>query len=1050
MANETFDNLLKWRCIGPFRGGRVVAVAGDSQDRNTFYFGACAGGVWKTDDGGTYWTNISDGFFKTGSVGALAVAESDPNVIYAGMGESTIRIDVSHGDGVYKTTDGGRSWKHMGLADTRHIGKIRVHPTNPDIVYVAALGHAFGDNDERGVFKSIDGGETWKKVLFKSNKAGAVDLTIDPNNPRILYATIWEAYRNWWMMSSGGPDSGLYRSMDGGETWEEISENKGLPKKLWGKSAVSVSPAQSGRVWALIECETNALYRSDDYGDSWKMVSDKPELMARAWYYTHLTADSTDPNTVYINNLQFWKSTDGGRNFDAISTPHGDNHDIWIDPNDNQRMVQGNDGGANVSYNGGVTWSSIYNQPTAQFYRMDVDNQTPYRVYGTQQDNSCISIPSRSNHAAITWADSYLPGTGESGYIAVHPDDPNIVYHGAIGSSPGGGNALQRYDHKTRQIRLVTTWPRSHRGYGSEVHKYRFSWTYPLIFSKFDSNRIYAAGNHLFETTNEGHSWEIISPDLSTNDAERQKVSGGPINREMGAAEIYCTIFALDESHFDENVLWAGTDDGLIHITQDRGKTWQNITPKKLPKWAMVHCIEASPFDAGTAYAAATNYKLDDNTPYLFKTTNFGKKWTMITKGIPADDFTRVIRCDPEREGLLYAGTETGMYVSFDDGKNWGPLQLNLPKVPIYDMKVKHGDLIVGTHGRSFWILDDLSPLHQYDAKVEKSKLHLFQPRETERVLPKVFEDRLNAAGASGNGKFYMTTLGIVTTGIATANENGVVERHFLEAGNNPPRGAIITYYLGADAESVSLQIKNSNGDLVREYVHKPDDQTDKTPGPFVSKKAGWQRFVWDLRYPHVSKVKGDDAAANESIYGAVVPPGTYTVCLTADGNTQEQTFDVIKERGVEASNQDLQAQFELYKAITDKCEQTVTVINQMRDLRAQLDGLSGRVEDETLAAEAKAVSAKVLEIESQLAVPGLKGSTQLTNSGQRLLEQMASLPPAVYLGDYRPTVQAQEVYETIGAEIDEVFEQFIDLLKSDLSALNIKAEEAALPLILV
>ena len=1050
MENKSFDNLMKWRCIGPFRGGRVVAVAGDSHDRNTFYFGACAGGVWKTDDGGNYWTNISDGFFQTGSVGALAVSESDPNVIYAGMGESTIRIDVSHGDGVYKTTDGGRSWKHMGLADTRHIGKIRIHPTNPDIVYVAALGHAFGNNKERGVFKSVDGGETWKKVLYKSKKAGAVDLTIDPHNPRILYATIWEAYRNWWMMSSGGPDSGLYRSMDGGDTWEEISENKGLPKKLWGKAAVSVSPAQSGRVWALIESKKNALYRSDDHGDSWKMVSDKTELMSRAWYYTHLTADSTDPNTVYINNLQFWKSTDGGRNFDAISTPQGDNHDIWIDPNDNQRMVQGNDGGANVSYNGGVTWSSIYNQPTAQFYRMDVDNQSPYRVYGTQQDNSCISIPSRSNHAAITWADSYLPGTGESGYIAVHPDDPNIVYHGAIGSSPGGGNALQRYDHKTRQIRLVTTWPRSHRGYGSEVHKYRFSWTYPIIFSKFDSNRIYAAGNHLFETTNEGHSWEIISPDLSTNDPEKQKISGGPINREMGAAEIYCTIFALDESHFDENVLWAGTDDGLIHVTQDRGKTWQDITPKGLPKWAMVHCIEASMFDAGTAYVAATSYKLDDNTPYLFKTTNFGKKWKLITKGIPKDDFTRVIRCDPDREGLLYAGTETGMYVSFDDGKNWGPLQLNLPKVPIYDMKVKHGDLIVATHGRSFWILDDLSPLHQYNPKIEKSKLHLFQPRETERVLPKVFEDRLNAAGASGNGKFYMTTLGIVTTGIATADENGVVERHFLEAGNNPPRGAIITYYLAKDAKTVSLQVKNSDGDLVREYVHKPEDDSDKTPGPFVSKNAGWQRFVWDLRYRHVSKVKGDDAAAKESIYGAVVPPGTYTVCITADGKSQEQTFEVVKERGVAASNEDLQAQFELYKAITDKCEQTVEVINQMRDLRDQLDGLSGRVDDAALADAAKAVCAKVLEVESQLAVPGLVGGTDVTNTGQRLLEQLASLPPAVYLGDYRPTVQAQEVFDTISAEIDEVFGQFVDLLKTDLSALNIKAEEAAIPLVLV
>jgi photosystem II stability/assembly factor-like uncharacterized protein len=1050
VENKTFDDLMKWRCIGPFRGGRVVTVAGDSHNRNTFYFGACAGGVWKTDDGGNYWTNISDGFFNTGSVGALAVAESDPNVIYAGMGESTIRIDVSHGDGVYKTTNGGYSWKHMGLADTRHIGKIRVHPTNPDIVYVAALGHAFGQNSERGVFKSIDGGETWTKTLFKSDKAGAVDLSIDPHNPRIIYASVWEAHRNWWLMSSGGPDSGLYRSMDGGDTWEEISENRGMPSKLWGKTAISVSPAQSGRVWALVECDNNALYRSDDHGDTWEMVSDNQDLMSRAWYYTHLTADSQDPNTVYVNNLKFWKSTDGGRNFDAISTPHGDNHDVWIDPNDNQRMIQGNDGGANVSYNGGVTWSSIYNQPTAQFYRMDVDNQAPYRVYGTQQDNSCISVPSRSNHAAITWADSYLPGTGESGFIAVHPDDSNIVYHGAIGSSPGGGNALQRYDHRTRQIRLVTTWPRSHRGYGSEAHKYRFSWTYPIIFSRFDSNRIYAAGNHLFETTNEGHSWEIISPDLSTNDPEKQQISGGPINREMGAAEIYCTIFALDESYFDANVLWAGTDDGWVHITQDRGATWQNITPPELPEWAMVHCIEASPFDAGTAYVAATRYKLDDNTPYLYKTNDYGQTWSLITTGIPADDFTRVIRADPKRKGLLYAGTETGMYISFDDGSSWGPLQLNLPKVPIYDMKIKNDDLIVATHGRSFWILDDLSPLHQYEPKIAESKLHLFEPRETVRVLPKIFEDRLMASGGD-KGKFYMTTLGIVTTGTTTVDENGVVEHHFLEAGNNPPKGAIITYHLGDEPDSLSLTLKNANGDLVRQYAHKPAGKRKQAQGPFLSKKAGWNRFVWNLRYPNVSQIKGDDAASKESIPGAMIAPGVYTMCLTADGESQEQSLIVMKEYGVDANHDDLQAQFKLYKAITDKCEQTVQVINQMRDLRAQLSGLKTRLNDEALIAEVASLTDKVLSIEGMLVMPDLRtGSTDLTNTGERLFNQLSGLPPAVYLGDYRPTVQAQAAFDAMAAEIDEQIGRFVDFLKTDLSTFNLKAEQASIPLVLV
>jgi len=682
---------------------------------------------------------------------------------------------------------------------------------------------------------------------------------------------------------------------------------------------------------------------------------------------------------------------------------------------------------------------------------MDVDNQAPYRVYGTQQDNSCISVPSRSNHAAITWADSYLPGTGESGYIAVHPDDPNIVYHGAIVSSPGGGNALQRYDHKTRQIRLVTTWPRSHRGYGSEAHKYRFSWTYPIIFSRFDSNRIYAAGNHLFETTNEGHSWEILSPDLSTNDPEKQKISGGPINREMGGAEIYCTIFALDESHFDENVLWAGTDDGLVHITQDRGKTWKNITPSKLPKWAMVHCIEASPFDPGTAYVAATRYKLDDNTPYLFKTTNFGKTWKLITKGIPKDDFTRVIRADPSSKGLLYAGTETGMYVSFNDGTRWEPLQLNLPKVPIYDMKIKNKDLIVATHGRSFWILDDLSPLHQYEPKVAKSKLHLFKPRVTVRVLPKVFEDRLMAAGpgSSSQEKFYMTTLGIVTTGIATADENDVVSHHFLEAGNNPPKGAIVTYRLASGVKELSLEFKDAEGNLIRKYTQEPDD--DKAKGPFVSAKEGWHRFVWNLRYPNVSSVKGDDAAAKESIPGAVVPPGEYSVCLTADGKSEEQQLLVVKDYGVEATDEDLQEQFKLYKAITDKCEQTVQVINQMRDLREQLNGLTERLDDESLTSELQSLAETVLSIEVMLAVPDLRtGGTDTTNTGERLLSQLSGLPPAVYLGDYRPTVQAQEVFDTISAEIDEQIGRFLAFLKTDLSAFNVKAEAANIPLVLV
>ncbi|MEI7769358.1 MAG: glycosyl hydrolase, partial [Chloroflexales bacterium] len=672
--------LLEWRCIGPFRGGRVVAVAGDPQHSNVFYFGAVAGGIWKTSDAGVTWECVSDGFLSTSSVGALEVAPSDPNVIYAGMGETTIRIDVSHGDGVYKSTDAGRTWAHIGLADTRHIGKVRVHPDNPDIVYVAALGHAFGPSEERGVFKSINGGKSWRKVLFKSAKAGAVDLSLDPANPRILYAAVWEAYRSFWQISSGGPESGLWQSTDGGETWADISERPGLPKGLKGKIGVAASPAQSGRVWALIEHRSQGgLYRSDDSGATWERVSDNQHLVSRAWYYTHLTADTTDPETVYVNNLSLWRSTDGGRNFVEIATPHGDNHDLWIDPANNQRMVQGNDGGACVSLNGGFTWSSIYNQPTAQFYHIAADTRRPYRVYGTQQDNTSVATPSRTHRMAITWGDCYIAGSGESGYIVSRPDNPDILYVGAIGSSPGGGNCLQRYDHSTGQLRLITTWPEPNGGVGAGEWKYRFAWTYPIILSPHDGNTLYIGGNLVFRSADEGQTWEPISPDLTRADPETLKPTGGPVNLDAIGAETYATVFALAESPHEPGVLWAGSDDGLMHITRDGGGSWQPITPPNLPPFTMISCIEPSPFDPATAYVAATRYKLDDYKPYLFKTSDYGASWQRIDSGIPASDFTRVIRCDPERRGLLYAGTETGLYLSPDDGASWQRFQRNLP-----------------------------------------------------------------------------------------------------------------------------------------------------------------------------------------------------------------------------------------------------------------------------------------------------------------------------------------------------------------------------------
>ncbi len=1045
-----FEGLLKWRCIGPFRGGRVVAVAGDAKNKNTFYFGACAGGVWKTTDAGTYWECVSDGFFKTSSVGALAVSEADPNVIYAGMGETTIRIDVSHGDGVYKSTDAGKTWQHMGLADTRHIAKIKIHPSNPDIVWVAAFGHAFGNHDARGVYKSIDGGKTWKQVLYKSNKAGAIDLTLDAKNPRILYASVWEAYRNFWQISSGGEDSGIYKSNDGGETWTDISRNKGLPKGLLGKIGMAASPVQSGRIWAIVEnAEAAGIYRSDDYGDTWEHTCADLRLVSRAWYYMHLTADTQDADTVYVNNLSFWKSTDAGKTFTEIGTPHGDNHDLWIDPENNQRMVQGNDGGANVSLNGGATWSSIYNQPTAQFYHLETDNQTPYRVYGTQQDNSSVSVPNRSPNQSISWSDCYTAGTGESGYIAPHPEDANIVYVGAIGSSPGGGNALQRYDHRTKQIRLVTTWPEAMSGAGAGEHKYRFFWTYPLFFSPHDSKTIYISGNHVFKTTNEGQSWQIVSPDLTRADPEKLLPTGGPINKDAVGAEIYATIFALAESPLEQGVLWAGSDDGLVHISKDGGKSWTNITPKGFPDWTMVSMLEPSAHAPATCYMAATRYKLDDYEPYLFKTTDYGKTWTRIDKGIERDHFTRAIREDPKREGLLYAGTETGLYISFDGGKLWETFQLNLPISPIYDLKIKNDDLVVGTHGRSFWVLDDISPLRTLNDKLLKEDAHLFKPRDTDRILPQVFEDEFGGAP----GKNYMGSLGIVAAYTTSKTPEGISEAKFLDTGSNPQRGVLLNYYLKKEpSDKITLSIQDAKGKTIREFSSLSDEEKAKladNPHAEIGLTAnqGYNRFVWDMYYPKLPGIEGSDVAAKAALKGPMVAPGTFTAVLTIGKKSYSQEFSIVADpMAGKVKQKDLEEQFKLWKQITDKSEEVIKTVNQMRDLRAQLDGWAKRTADET-ASSAKELSEKVLDLEKTLVIPDLRpGWPDQMNNGVKLLGKLTGLIPIVSTGDYKPTDQAHEAYKDFAGRIDEKIKTFNKLVKEDVASLNKELKKANVP----
>lgn len=1042
--NFDLDNIARWRCIGPFRGGRVVTVAGDVSKLGTFYFGACAGGVWKTEDAGQYWECISDGFFKTGSVGALAVAESDSNVIYAGMGEATIRIDVSHGDGVYKSTDAGRTWRHIGLDDTRHIGKIRIHPHDPDTVFVAALGHAFGRNQQRGLFKSTDGGKNWEQVLFVSDKAGAVDLSIDKSNPRILYASIWEAWRNFHQISSGGEDSGIWRSMDGGDTWHNISSCPGLPPGILGKIGVAASPAQSGRVYALVEHREGGMYRSDDYGDSWDFVARNNDIISRAWYYMHLTADPQDPDTVYVNNLRLWKSIDGGRRYSMIGTPHGDNHDLWIDPNNTKRMVQGNDGGACVSLNGGASWSSIFNQPTAQFYHVATDNRDPYFVYGTQQDNSSIAIPSRSSKSSLMWMDGFIAGTGESGYIAVKPDDDDIVFVGAIGSSPGGGNALQRYDHRSKQLRLVTTWPEVTAGEAALDHQYRFAWTYPILFSPHDPDLLYAAGNLVFQSTNQGQSWKPISPDLTRADPSTLQVTGGPINRDSVGAEVYATVFALAESPHEAGALWAGSDDGLAHLSRDGGASWHNITPADLPEWSLISLLEPSPHDPATCYMAATRYKLDDYAPYLYKTADYGQSWTRMNKGIPADDFTRVIRCDPAREGLLYAGTETGVYVSFDDGGSWQRLQLNLPITPIHDLAVKSGDLIAATHGRSFWILDDLTRLRQLaDAEWEGAAL-LLKPRETPRILESIDARRL----LDQPGKTYMSSTGTMAAYTFSTTEENRVERKFLDSGENLPRGVLVSYYLKDVPEGkIQLRFADADGHVIREFTSM--DETDRRAlkekpdkmALYAPAKPGWNRFVWDMRLPASPALKGSDPQF-ERMPGPTVAPGQYRVSLRVGEDMQTQPFRLVKEASSSASEADLQEQFDLLKRIYDTYSQATESLNLMRSHRGQLKGLAGRLAGSDdcadLAARAMKLKEDILEIEKQILIPDLpSGWAGRLNQGTDPLRRLSALPSVVGLGEFPPTDAAYAVYDKLSGLIQGRIRAFHALVESELSEFN-------------
>jgi len=1016
LTAETYDEslykALKYRNIGPFRGGRSAAVAGIPGNKMVAYFGGTGGGVWKTKSGGSNWQNISDDFFG-GSIGAVTVSEWDPNVIYVGGGEVTVRGNVSHGDGVWKSTDAGKTWKHMGLKDSRRIPRIRVHPRNPDLVYVSALGHLFGPNKERGVFRSKNGGETWEKVLYVNDEVGACDLILDPNNPRIIYASMWRVKRTPYSLSSGGEGSGLWKSTDGGDTWTDITSSEGLPEGNMGIIGVAISPLNSDRVWALIENREGGLFRSDDGGETWTKTTSDNNLRQRAWYYTRIYADTQSEDVLYVLNVQFWRSKDGGKTFNSIRTPHADHHDLWVDPLDAQHLIIADDGGGQISFDAGATWSTYHNQPTAQFYRVDVDNQFPYRVYAGQQDNSTVSIASRTMGGGITERDYYAVGGGESAHVAPHPENANIVYAGSY------SGYLTRYNHTTGERRNITVFPDNPMGHGVKDLKYRFQWNFPIEFDPHDPNTLYVGSQHLHKTTNEGQSWNIISPDLTTNTLSMQDQSGGPITKDDTGVEYYCTIFVITPSTHEKGVIWIGTDDGKVQITRNGGDTWKDITPKNMPEWSMVNSIDQSPHDPATAYMAATRYKLDDFKPYLYKTTNYGKSWKLITSGIGKDAFTRVVREDPTKKGLLYAGTETGLYISFDDGKNWQPFQLNLPVVPVTDLLVKKNDLVVATQGRSFWILDDLTPLYQLSGKVASAKTHLFDPRDTHR-LP-------------GGGRWGGPS---------------------PTSGANPPNG-VMTFYtlseeLGEDGK-FTLEYLESDGDVIKTFTNKKDE---KSSDPTAETKKGMNRFVWNMRYPDAKKVPGAVMWGGTHI-GPKAVPGEYQVRMTVNGKSQTQSFLILKDPRIATTQADFQAQFDLLMEIRDRTSEINQKVITIRSIKSQVKTLADLMEksgyeNENIVTAGKDLSKKLSAIEEELIQVKSKSRQDPLNYPIKLDNKIAALVGVVSSVDAKPTAQSHQVLGDLVAQAESHYTQLDQVFSNDLLQFNEMVSKAEIPAVMI
>ena len=985
---------LKWRSIGPYRGGRASSVAGTSHSKSTYYFGATGGGVWKTTNAGVTWKNISDGYFG-GSIGAVSVSKSDPNILYVGTGEQTVRGNVSPGyGGFWKSLDAGETWKKMNLnIDQVQVGRIAIHPKNPDVVLIAVMGDLFKNSSDRGLYKTTDGGDTWSKVLYTNNRAGAVDVSIDKNNPRIVYASTWNIRRTPYSLESGGEGSGLWKSTDGGDTWKNISGNEGLPGGTWGISGVAISPVNSKKIFALIENQDGGLYRSDDGGNSWKKVNEDRNLRQRAWYYTRIYADTQNENRVYVMNVSFWRSEDGGKSFDRYRTPHGDHHDLWIDPDNNNRMIVADDGGAQVSNDDAMSWSTYMNQPTAQYYRVATDNSFPYNILVAQQDNSTQRVAHRVNSGGIGERDWEASAGGESAHLAANPDNPDIVYGGSY------GGYLTRLDHSSGETRSINVWPNNPMGHGAEDMKYRFQWNFPIFFSPHDANKLYTTSNHFHLTKNEGQTWEVISPDLTRNEAEKLGPSGGPITKDNTAVEYYATIFAACESPYEEGLLWAASDDGMIHISKDSGENWDDVSPQNAPKHIMWNSVDPDPFVKGGLYVAGTLYKSGDFKPYLYKTKDYGKTWTKIVDGIPENFFTRVLRADPKRKELLYAGTESGIFISFDDGISWNSFQINLPLVPITDMTIKDNNLIAATQGRSIWIIDDLTPLHQLNKLNHNSNFHLFKPLDSYRMG---YSSWGGASSTSGK------------------NHHNGVEVFFN-----------IDKKLIDENSDISLEFLDKNKNSIKKYSLNNKKSDLKLDGEKNS-------FVWNMRYDDAEGFDGLIMWA-AGLTGPKAYPGSYSVRLKVGDSVLEEQFKILKDPRSSSTNEDLKEQFDFLISVRDKVTEIHKSIVQIRSTKDQLKNLKEKLSDDHIEINKSidSILERISKIEENLYQTKNRSGQDPLNFPIRLNNKLAHLLSVASRGNFKPTDQMYGVRDELIEKINAQLLKWENIKSSDLDKLN-------------